>query len=204
MSSSRAARSSRSARVSRATRCSTRRAAYVMPGGIDPHTHLEMPFMGTYSSDDFESGTRAALAGGTTMVVDFALPNQGESLLEALKRWDNKSTRANTDYSLPHGGDLVGRAGLQRHGDRGQRARHQHIQAFPRLQGRLDGQRRRALRLVLAAAPSLGRRRWCMPRTATWWRSCRPSSWPRATPGRRRMPIRGRPRSRARRPTARS
>ena len=47
---------------------------YVMPGGIDPHTHLEMPFMGTYSSDDFESGTRAALSGGTTMVVDFALP----------------------------------------------------------------------------------------------------------------------------------
>ncbi len=73
---------------------------YVMPGGIDPHTHLEMPFMGTYSSDDFESGTRAALAGGTTMVVDFALPNQGESLLDALKRWDNKSTRANCDYSF--------------------------------------------------------------------------------------------------------
>ena len=48
---------------------------YIMPGGIDPHTHLEMPFMGTYSSDDFESGTRAALAGGTTMVVDFALPS---------------------------------------------------------------------------------------------------------------------------------
>ncbi|MGV6847505.1 MAG: dihydropyrimidinase [Marinibacterium sp.] len=73
---------------------------YVMPGGIDPHTHLEMPFMGTYSSDDFESGTRAALSGGTTMVVDFALPNPGESPLEALKRWDNKSTRANCDYSF--------------------------------------------------------------------------------------------------------
>ncbi|THH35210.1 dihydropyrimidinase [Aliishimia ponticola] len=73
---------------------------YVMPGGIDPHVHLEMPFMGTYSSDDFESGTRAGLAGGTTMVVDFCLPNQGESLMDAAKRWDNKSTRANCDYSF--------------------------------------------------------------------------------------------------------
>jgi len=72
---------------------------YVMPGGIDPHTHLEMPFMGTYSSDDFASGTRAALAGGTTMVVDFALPSPGESLLDALKVWDNKSGRAACDYS---------------------------------------------------------------------------------------------------------
>src|SRR5690606_11379710 len=73
---------------------------YVMPGGIDPHVHLEMPFMGTYSTDDFESGTRAALAGGTTMVVDFCLPEPGQSLLDALKRWDNKSTRANCDYSF--------------------------------------------------------------------------------------------------------
>ena len=73
---------------------------YVMPGGIDPHTHLEMPFMGTYSSDDFESGTRAALSGGTTMVVDFALPAPGQSLLEAIQMWDNKSGRANCDYSF--------------------------------------------------------------------------------------------------------
>ena len=72
---------------------------YVMPGGIDPHTHLEMPFMGTYSTDDFESGTRAALAGGTTMVIDFALPSPGQGLLDALEMWHNKSGRANCDYS---------------------------------------------------------------------------------------------------------
>ncbi|MBV7394193.1 dihydropyrimidinase [Mameliella sediminis] len=73
---------------------------YVMPGGIDPHTHLEMPFMGTYSSDDFDSGTQAALAGGTTMVIDFALPSPGQGLLDALQMWDNKSTRAHCDYSF--------------------------------------------------------------------------------------------------------
>lgn len=72
---------------------------YIMPGGIDPHTHLEMPFMGTYSADDFESGTRAALAGGTTMVVDFALPAPGQGLLDARQMWDNKVGRAHCDFS---------------------------------------------------------------------------------------------------------
>ncbi|MFN7124586.1 MAG: dihydropyrimidinase, partial [Allorhizobium sp.] len=73
---------------------------YVMPGGIDPHVHLEMPFMGTYSADDFESGTRAGLSGGTTMVVDFCLPGPDQSLLEALTMWDNKTSRATADYSF--------------------------------------------------------------------------------------------------------
>jgi dihydropyrimidinase len=73
---------------------------YVMPGGIDPHTHLEMPFMGTYSADDFESGTRAALSGGTTMVVDFVLPGQGQGLLDGLQMWHNKAGRATCDYSF--------------------------------------------------------------------------------------------------------
>jgi len=72
---------------------------FIMPGGIDPHTHLEMPFMGTYSSDDFESGTRAALSGGTTMVVDFILPGQGQGLMDAAAMWHNKSGRAACDYS---------------------------------------------------------------------------------------------------------
>jgi Dihydroorotase and related cyclic amidohydrolases len=113
---------------------------YVMPGGIDPHTHLEMPFMGTYSSDDFESGTRAALSGGTTMVVDFALPSLGQGLFDALQMWDNKSTRANCDYSFHMAGDMVGRAGLRRDGKRRPRPRHQHLQAFHGLQGRAHGQ----------------------------------------------------------------
>src|SRR5215217_509998 len=52
----------------------------VFPGGIDPHVHLDMPFMGTYSSDNYETGTRAALYGGTTMVIDFILQKQGNSL----------------------------------------------------------------------------------------------------------------------------
>jgi len=73
---------------------------YVMPGGIDPHTHLEFPFMHTYSADDFESGTRAALSGGTTMVIDFCVPAPGQSLLDGIKAWDNKSARALCDYSF--------------------------------------------------------------------------------------------------------
>lgn len=73
---------------------------YVMPGGIDPHTHLEMPFMGTYAAEDFDSGTRAALSGGTTLLVDFVLPAPGEGLLDALRKWDNKATRAHCDYSF--------------------------------------------------------------------------------------------------------
>ena len=72
---------------------------YLMPGGIDPHTHLEMPFMGTHSTDDFDTGTSAALAGGTTMVVDFVLPGS-DGLLVALQDWFQKAGKARTDYSF--------------------------------------------------------------------------------------------------------
>src|SRR5208282_2966317 len=57
---------------------------FVMPGGIDPHTHLDMPFMGANSADDYEHGTRAGLSGGTTMVVDFCIPGRGQPLMDAL------------------------------------------------------------------------------------------------------------------------
>ncbi len=72
----------------------------VFPGGIDPHVHLDMPFMGTYSSDDYETGTRAALHGGTTMVIDFILQTQGDTLHNALRTWQQKSKgKAIGDYS---------------------------------------------------------------------------------------------------------
>ena len=73
---------------------------YVMPGGIDPHTHLEMPFMGTTAFEDFSSGTKAAISGGTTMVVDFVLPNNGQSLVEALQDWHQKAGKAAGDFSF--------------------------------------------------------------------------------------------------------
>ncbi|HEY5082237.1 MAG TPA: dihydropyrimidinase [Bauldia sp.] len=73
---------------------------YVMPGGIDPHTHLEMPFMGTTAFEDFSSGTRAALAGGTTMIVDFVLPGINQSLVDAFQSWQQKAGKAATDYSF--------------------------------------------------------------------------------------------------------
>src|SRR5262245_47358378 len=64
--------------------------AYVMPGGIDPHTHLEMPFMGTTAAETWESGTFAALSGGTTMVVDFVIPDS-EDMIAALDAWEAKA-----------------------------------------------------------------------------------------------------------------
>ena len=73
----------------------------VIPGGIDPHVHLDMPFMGTFSSDDYSTGTNAALHGGTTMVIDFILQTQGKSLHHALGEWQGRSNgNAFGDYSF--------------------------------------------------------------------------------------------------------
>jgi dihydropyrimidinase len=74
---------------------------YVFPGGIDAHTHMELPFMGTFSSDTFETGTRAALHGGTTTIIDFAIQTQGKSLQEALSVWNEKASgKAIGDYAF--------------------------------------------------------------------------------------------------------
>ncbi len=72
-----------------------------MPGGIDVHTHLDMPFGGTSSSDDFETGTRAAAYGGTTSIIDFAIQSKGEALRQGLDRWHAKAEgKAAIDYGF--------------------------------------------------------------------------------------------------------
>src|SRR5258707_13192956 len=83
---------------------------YVLPGGIDVHTHLDMPFGGSTSTDDFETGTIAAAFGGTTCLVDFAIQYRGQTIRHPLDEWNRKASgKAVADYSfhmtvtdLPH------------------------------------------------------------------------------------------------------
>lgn len=73
----------------------------VIPGGVDPHVHLELPFGGTYSSDDFRTGTIAAAHGGTTTIIDFAVQYKGQSLIEGLDAWHRKAEgKTAIDYSF--------------------------------------------------------------------------------------------------------
>jgi len=73
---------------------------FVMPGGIDPHTHMQLPFMGTVTTEDFYSGTAAGLAGGTTMIIDFAIPNPQQNLLETYHQWRDWAEKSVSDYSF--------------------------------------------------------------------------------------------------------
>lgn len=77
------------------------RGLYILPGGIDTHTHMNMPFMGTTTCDDFYSGTKAALAGGTTTIMDFVIPPKGASLVAAFKKWNEwAKDNACCDYTF--------------------------------------------------------------------------------------------------------
>ncbi|XP_044257019.1 dihydropyrimidinase isoform X3 [Tribolium madens] len=83
------------------TRVIDARGKYVLPGGIDPHTHFEMEFMGAKSVDDFYQGTKAAVAGGTTMIIDFVMPKKGESILDAFYEYRQKGDdKVCCDYGL--------------------------------------------------------------------------------------------------------
>ena len=73
---------------------------FVMPGGIDPHTHMQLPFMGTVASEDFYTGTAAGLAGGTTMIIDFFIPSPQTSILEAYHQWREWAEKSVSDYSF--------------------------------------------------------------------------------------------------------
>lgn len=73
---------------------------YVMPGGIDAHTHMEMPFGGSFCSDDFATGTAAAAWGGTTTIVDFVVPDFGQSLRSALDTWHQKAAKSHIDHGF--------------------------------------------------------------------------------------------------------
>jgi len=72
----------------------------VIPGGIDPHTHMELPFMGTVASDDFYTGTAAGLAGGTTSIIDFVIPNPHQPLMEAFNAWRGWAEKSAADYAF--------------------------------------------------------------------------------------------------------
>ncbi len=73
---------------------------YVMPGGIDPHTHMQLPFMGTVASEDFYTGTAAAMAGGTTSIIDFVIPDPEQSILDAYKTWRGWAEKSAADYGF--------------------------------------------------------------------------------------------------------
>src|SRR5271168_3963495 len=86
----------------------------LLPGGIDVHTHLDMPFGGTNSSDDFETGTKAAAFGGTTTLIDFAIQPKGTRMRDALDTWWKKAqNRASIDYGLHLIVTDLGSAGLE-------------------------------------------------------------------------------------------
>ncbi|XP_035382494.1 dihydropyrimidinase isoform X1 [Electrophorus electricus] len=88
-------------KVPAGTRVVDAKGKLLMPGGIDTHTHMELAFMGTVAADDFYTGTKAALAGGTTMILDFSIPQKGASLLEAYERWRSiADPKVCCDYSL--------------------------------------------------------------------------------------------------------
>ena len=113
-------------------------AKYVIPGGVDVHTHMELPFGGTFASDTFETGSRAAAWGGVTTIVDMAVQRAGENVFDGLAEWHRKADgECAIDYAFHQiiGGvdDESMKAPALPHRTR----RHQQLQAVHGLPGRL-------------------------------------------------------------------
>lgn len=100
---------------------------YVMPGGIDPHTHMNLPFMGTVTQDDFFTGTAAGLAGGNTTIIDFVIPNPQQPLLEAYHQWRGWAEKAAGDYTFHV---AITWWSEQVHEDMGTLVRHHGVNSF--------------------------------------------------------------------------
>jgi dihydropyrimidinase len=96
---------------------------YVMPGGIDPHTHMQLPFMGTVTMDDFFTGTAAGLAGGTTSIIDFVIPNPQQPLMEAYQTWRGWAEKSAADYGFHVAVTWWSETVQRRHGHAGARRR---------------------------------------------------------------------------------
>src|SRR6218665_61438 len=73
---------------------------YLLPGGIDPPPHRQLPFMGTVTMDDFFTGTAAGLAGGTTSIIDFVIPNPQQPLMDAYRQWRGWAEKSAADYGF--------------------------------------------------------------------------------------------------------
>ena len=171
--------------------------AFVMPGGIDPHTHMELPFMGTVTKDDFYTGTAAGVSGGTTMIIDFVIPNAEaapDGRVEGLARLGRE---VGGRLQLPRCGHLVGPERARRHGHLGSRARREQLQALHGLQERDHGRRRGAgeqlhpcARARRVTDRARGERRAGIPAAEATRRAA-------ASPAPRRIRCRGHPRSKA-------
>ena len=139
----------------------------VIPGGIDSHTHFDMPFGGTISADDFESGTMAAAHGGTTMIVDFAIQTKGESTLKGLDTWHAKAEgKATIDYGFHM--IITDMADERLHGDGPARRRGRHLATSSSWRTRACSTSTTARCTAPSAGPArTARASACTPRTAS-------------------------------------
>jgi len=143
-----------------APRRSMRAAASVMPGGIDPHTHLGIELWAPFRSDD-SNGQQGALSGGTTMVVGFLHPQSGQSLLAAY-RTGGRKRKARPATTAPHGDHLVDKQVFDEMETLRQNLRHQHVQLSWRTRGPDGPMTNRSTTRSTAALVS-AQCRWCMP-----------------------------------------